>query len=215
MLIDWLAAWAGSRAKSHVSPSRKLKNMRKLHLLFSMLIYYITAGTKSGLWKNKYVISNWIMWYMDILVYLCCRRPTFYCTRQNVVPVGEDQLPHIEITRELASDLMHSMPRFSRNRKGKLQNLHGCPPRWKTDEASLSATQFFFQDSPESIMKKAQDGSDRSTKKFAKAIPVIQIYVSFLPITINLIWRRLQGFELIVKVVSLDAWIAKWIVLKK
>ena len=100
MLIDWLAAGIDPAA-SPVFRQSQIKEHTELHLLLSMLI------TSARLERNPTVkdqvrdlsienISYGHLGYpvlqaADILLY-----------KGEVVPVGEDQVPHVEITREIA-----------------------------------------------------------------------------------------------------------------
>ncbi|GAB4297084.1 MAG: tryptophan--tRNA ligase [Ignavibacteriaceae bacterium] len=100
MLIDWLAAGLNPE-KSPMFRQSKIKEHTELNLIFSMLI------TVNRLERNPTVkdqvrdlkieqISYGHLGYpvlqaADILLY-----------KGNAVPVGDDQVPHIEITREIA-----------------------------------------------------------------------------------------------------------------
>jgi len=100
MVIDWLAAGLDPQ-KSPMFRQSQIKEHTELFLIFSMLI------TKARLERNPTLkeqvrdlnIENIIYGHLgypvlqaaDILLY-----------KGEVVPVGEDQLPHIEITREIA-----------------------------------------------------------------------------------------------------------------
>lgn len=100
MVIDWLAAGIDPE-RSPVFRQSQVKEHTELHLIFSMLI------TKARLERNPSVkdqvrdleIENIIYGHLgypvlqaaDILLY-----------RGDLVPVGEDQLSHVEITREIA-----------------------------------------------------------------------------------------------------------------
>lgn len=100
MLIDWLSAGIDPAA-SPVFRQSQVKQHAELHLLLSMLI------TTARLERNPTVkdqvrdlqIENMsyghlgypVLQAADILLY-----------KGEVVPVGEDQVPHIEITREIA-----------------------------------------------------------------------------------------------------------------
>ncbi len=102
MLIDWLSAGIDPE-HSPLFRQSKVKEHTEIHLIFSMLI------TKSRLERNPTLkeqvrdldlgpISYGYLGYPvlqagDILLY-----------KGEIVPVGEDQLPHIEITREIARD---------------------------------------------------------------------------------------------------------------
>ncbi len=100
MVVDWLASGIDP-VKSPIFRQSKVKEHAELHLLFSMLI------TTSRLERNPSLkeqvrdleletvayghLGYPVLQAADILLYL-----------GEVVPVGEDQLPHIEITREIA-----------------------------------------------------------------------------------------------------------------
>jgi len=100
MLIDWLAAGLDPR-KSPMFRQSQIKEHTELNLIFAMLI------TVNRLERNPTLkdqvrdlnIENIIFGYLgypvlqaaDILLY-----------KGDAVPVGEDQVPHVEITREIA-----------------------------------------------------------------------------------------------------------------
>lgn len=100
MVIDWLACGLDSE-KSPIFRQSQIKEHTELFLIFSMLI------TKARLERNPTLkdqirdlnIENVIYGHLgypvlqgaDILLY-----------KGQVVPVGEDQVPHVEITREIA-----------------------------------------------------------------------------------------------------------------
>lgn len=100
MVIDWLSSGLNP-VKSPIFRQSQIKEHTELFLIFSMLI------TTSRLERNPTVkeqirdlnIENVIFGHLgypvlqaaDILLY-----------KGEVVPVGEDQVPHVEITREIA-----------------------------------------------------------------------------------------------------------------
>jgi len=100
MLIDWLAAGLDPD-KSPMFRQSQIKEHTELHLIFSMLI------TQARLERNPAVkeqvrdlniesvsyghLGYPVLQAADILLY-----------KGNFVPVGEDQVPHVEITREIA-----------------------------------------------------------------------------------------------------------------
>jgi len=100
MLIDWLASGLDP-VRSPMFRQSQIKEHTELHLIFSMLV------TVNRLERNPTVkdqirdlnIENVIYGHLgypvlqaaDILLY-----------KGDLVPVGEDQVPHIEITREIA-----------------------------------------------------------------------------------------------------------------
>jgi tryptophanyl-tRNA synthetase len=99
MVIDWLSA--GINPDNPIFIQSKVKEHAELHLLFSMLITTPRLERNPTLKEqirdlNSDIISYGHLGYpvlqaADILIY-----------KANVVPVGEDQAPHVEITRELA-----------------------------------------------------------------------------------------------------------------
>lgn len=100
MLVDWLAAGVDP-VQSPVFRQSRIKEHAELHLIFSMLI--TTARLERNPTLKEQVrdleIENIAYGHLgypvlqaaDILLY-----------KGDLVPVGEDQLPHIEITREIA-----------------------------------------------------------------------------------------------------------------
>ncbi len=99
MVIDWLSA--GIKPENPIFIQSLVKEHAELHLIFSMLITMPRLERNPTLKEqvrdlNSEIISYGHMGYpvlqaADILIY-----------KANVVPVGEDQAPHVEITRELA-----------------------------------------------------------------------------------------------------------------
>jgi tryptophanyl-tRNA synthetase len=100
MLIDWLAAGLDP-VQSPMFRQSQIKEHSELHLLFSMLI------TTSRLERNPTLKEQVRDLEIDSIVYGHLGYPVLQAAdillyKGDVVPVGEDQLPHIEITRELA-----------------------------------------------------------------------------------------------------------------
>lgn len=101
VVIDWLASGIDP-ARSVVFVQSDVKEHAELHLLFSMLI--TTARLERNPTLKEQVkdlelgenvtyghLGYPVLQAADILMY-----------RAHLVPVGEDQLPHLEITREIA-----------------------------------------------------------------------------------------------------------------
>lgn len=99
MIIDWLSA--GINPENPIFIQSKIKEHAELHLLFSMLI------TKERLERNPTLKEQVRDLNQDTMIYGHLGYPVLQAAdiliyRANVVPVGEDQAPHVEITRELA-----------------------------------------------------------------------------------------------------------------
>jgi len=100
MLIDWLSAGINPN-QSPVFRQSKIKEHPELHLLFSMLV------TSSRLERNPTLKEQIRDLELDTIAYGHLGYPVLQAAdillyKGEVVPVGEDQLPHIEITREIA-----------------------------------------------------------------------------------------------------------------
>lgn len=100
MVIDWLAA--GIRPlESPIFRQSQIKEHTELHLIFSMLI------TKERLERNPTLKEQVRDLQLDTVVYGHLGYPVLQAAdillyKGQVVPVGEDQAPHLEITREIA-----------------------------------------------------------------------------------------------------------------
>jgi len=99
VLMDWLAAGLDPERSTFVLQSA-VREHAELALLFSMLITvsrlernpaYKEQVRELGLTASLGLLSYPVLQAADILVY-----------KADTVPVGEDQLPHVEITREIA-----------------------------------------------------------------------------------------------------------------
>lgn len=101
MAVDWLSAGLDPN-RSTIFVQSSIKEIAELHLLLSMIIPLSwlercpTYKDQLVQLKEKNITTYGFLGYpnlqaADILVH-----------KANVVPVGEDQLPHLELTRELA-----------------------------------------------------------------------------------------------------------------
>lgn len=100
MLIDWLSAGLDPE-KSPMFRQSQIKEHAELHLIFSMLI------SVSRLERNPTLKDQVRDLNIEALVYGHLGYPVLQAAdillyKGEKVPVGEDQVPHVEITRELA-----------------------------------------------------------------------------------------------------------------
>ncbi len=100
MLIDWLAAGLDPE-KSPIFRQSQIKEHTELHLIFSMLI------TLSRLQRNPTVKDQLRDLHIKQVIYGHVGYPVLQSAdillyKGDAVPVGEDQVPHVEITREIA-----------------------------------------------------------------------------------------------------------------
>ena len=100
MLIDWLAAGLDP-VKSPIFRQSQIKEHTELHLIFSMLI------SVNRLERNPTLKDQMRDLHIEHVVYGHLGYPVLQTAdillyKGNAVPVGEDQVPHIEISREIA-----------------------------------------------------------------------------------------------------------------
>ncbi|NUM61460.1 MAG: tryptophan--tRNA ligase [Ignavibacteriaceae bacterium] len=108
MLIDWLAAGLDSNSSPMFRQSQ-IKEHTELFLIFSMLI------TSNRLERNPTVKEQARALHIDQIIYGHLGYPVLQAAdillyKGDAVPVGEDQVPHVEITREINSILLSDEP---------------------------------------------------------------------------------------------------------
>lgn len=153
MVIDWLAAGIDP-VKSPIFRQSQIKEHAELHLIFSMLI------TTSRLERNPTLKDQVRDLNMESLVYGHLGYPVLQAAdillyKGDVVPVGEDQVPHIEITREIARRFNNQWGEVFPEPEPKLTKfarLAGLDGNQKMSK-SLGNT-ILLSDSPEEIQKK-------------------------------------------------------------
>lgn len=153
VVIDWISAGLDPE-RSPIFIQSHVKEHAELHLLFSMMVTIprlqrnptIKEQAKDlGLEKNmSYGLLGYpILQAADILVY-----------KANAVPVGEDQAPHVEITREIARRFnglygeVFPEPETLLTKFARLPGLEGRKMSKSLDNA------IYLSDSPEEIMRK-------------------------------------------------------------
>ena len=100
MLIDWLACGLDP-VKSPMFRQSQIKQHTELHLIFSMLI------TTNRLERNPTLKDQIRDLNIEHVIYGHLGYPVLQTAdillyKGNAVPVGEDQVPHVEISREIA-----------------------------------------------------------------------------------------------------------------
>jgi len=100
MLIDWLAAGIDPQ-HSPVFRQSQVKQHAELHLIFSMLI------SSARLERNPTLKEQIRDLHIETVSYGHLGYPVLQAAdillyKGEIVPVGEDQVPHVEITREIA-----------------------------------------------------------------------------------------------------------------
>ena len=157
MVIDWVACGLDP-VKSPIFRQSQIKEHSELYLIFSMLI------TKARLEKNPSLKEqvrdlNLSSITLGHLGYVVLQAADILLYKGELVPVGEDQVPHIEITRQIANAFNEH---YCKDRKPifpipeakltKFPRLPGLDGKAKMSK-SLGNT-IFLSDSPDEIKSK-------------------------------------------------------------
>lgn len=156
MLIDWLAAGIDN-TKSPVFRQSQIKEHTELYLIFSMLI------TKARLERNPTVKDQVRDLNIENITYGHLGYPVLQAAdillyKGELVPVGEDQVPHVEITREIARrfntqfGVVFPEPEAKLTKFPRLPGLDG-----KMKMSKSAGNTILLSDSPEEIKKKMQN----------------------------------------------------------
>ncbi|MBI3586973.1 MAG: tryptophan--tRNA ligase [Ignavibacteriales bacterium] len=155
MLIDWLSAGINPK-ESPMFRQSQIKEHAELHLLFSMLV------TTSRLERNPTLKEQVRDLEMENIAYGHLGYPVLQAAdillyKGDVVPVGEDQMPHIEITREIARrfNLQYSpaKPVFPEP-EGKLTKFARLPGLDGRRMSKSIGNTILLSDSPDEIKQK-------------------------------------------------------------
>jgi tryptophanyl-tRNA synthetase len=101
MVIDWIAAGIDPQ-KSPIFIQSKVKHHAELYLIFSMLISTSRLERNPTLKEQARDLNLESTMSVGHLSYPVLQAADILMYKGEVVPVGEDQLPHIEVSRELA-----------------------------------------------------------------------------------------------------------------
>lgn len=155
MVTDWLAAGLNPE-KSPMFRQSQIKEHTELFLIFSMLI------TKARLERNPTLKEQVRDLNIENLVYGHLGYPVLQAAdillyKGEVVPVGEDQLPHIEITREIARrfNLQYAAenPVFPEP-DGKITNFARLPGLDGNRMSKSVGNTILLSDDPETVKQK-------------------------------------------------------------
>lgn len=154
MLIDWLSAGIDPK-KSPMFRQSKVKEHTELHLIFSMLI------TTSRLERNPTLKEQVRDLEMETVAYGHLGYPVLQAAdillyKGEVVPVGEDQLPHIEITREIARKFNQQYKPVFPEPEGKLTKFARLPGLDGKRMSKSVGNTILLSDPPDAISKKTK-----------------------------------------------------------
>jgi len=154
MVVDWLAGGIDP-ARSPVFRQSQIKEHTELHLIFSMLI------TKSRLERNPSIKEQVRDLEIEHITYGHLGYPVLQAAdillyRGDLVPVGEDQLSHVEITREIARrfnttwDEVFPEPEPKLTRFARLPGLDGKDKKMSKSMGNA----LLMSDGPEEVAQK-------------------------------------------------------------
>jgi len=154
MVIDWLAAGIDP-AKSPLFRQSRIKEHTELHLIFSMLI------TAARLERNPAVKEQVRDLNIEHLSYGHLGYPVLQAAdillyKGDFVPVGEDQVPHIEITREIARRFNSLYGKIFPEPEPKLTKFARLPGLDGMDRkmSKSAGNTILLSDSPDEIKRK-------------------------------------------------------------
>ncbi len=160
MALDWLAAGVNPE-QSPIFRQSQIKEHAELFLIFSLLI------TTSRLERNPSLKEQVRDLELDTISYAHLGYPVLQAAdillyKGSVVPVGEDQLPHIEITREIARRFNQTYPKPNgeavfpepEGKITKFARLVGLDGKAKMSKSLGNA--ILLSDPPDEVMKKVR-----------------------------------------------------------
>jgi tryptophanyl-tRNA synthetase len=154
MLIDWLAAGIDP-ARSPVFRQSRIKEHTELHLILSMLI------TAARLERNPAVKEQVRDLNIENITYGHLGYPVLQAAdillyKGELVPVGEDQVPHVEISREIARRFNQQYGTVFPEPEPKLTKFARLPGLDGIDKkmSKSSGNTILLSDSPAEIQRK-------------------------------------------------------------
>ncbi len=167
MIIDWLASGIDPK-KSTIFIQSQIPEHSELHLLLSMFIpipWLERCPTykeqlreiKSKDLKTYGFLGYPVLQAADILIY-----------KAEVVPVGEDQLPHLELTREIARRFNHLYKPVFPIPQAKLTKVPRLPGMDGRKMSKSYDNCIYLSDSEEVIRKKIEEAITDPARKTLK-----------------------------------------------
>lgn len=155
MAIDWLSAGLDPK-KSTIFLQSNVKEIAELHLLLSMVVPVSwlercpTYKDQLVQLKEKNIATYGFLGYpnlqaADILVH-----------KANVVPVGEDQLPHLELSREIARRFNNIYGETFPEPQAKMNQIKVLPGLDGRKMSKSYDNTIALSDSPETIREKVR-----------------------------------------------------------
>jgi tryptophanyl-tRNA synthetase len=154
MLIDWLAAGIDPK-RSPVFRQSRIKEHTELHLILSMLITAARLERNPAVKEQVRDLNIENMTYGH-LGYPVLQAADILLYKGELVPVGEDQVPHVEISREIARrfnqqyGIVFPEPQPKLTKFARLPGLDGIDKKM----SKSSGNTILLSDSPAEIQRK-------------------------------------------------------------
>ncbi len=127
MVVDWLAAGVDP-AQAVLFIQSKVPEHAELHLLLSMITPLSWLERVPSYKDQQEKLAGRDLTTYGFLGYPLLQSADILIYRANLVPVGEDQVPHVEITREIARRFNHVFgrePGFEEKAEAAIKKLGG------------------------------------------------------------------------------------------
>ena len=156
MVIDWLSAGIDPH-KSPIFRQSQIKEHAELHLIFSMLI------TAARLERNPAVKDQMRELNIENVSYGHLGYPVLQAAdillyKGDLVPVGEDQVPHVEISREIARRFNNQYGKVFPEPEPKLTKFARLPGLDGMDKkmSKSAGNTILLSDSPDEVKAKTR-----------------------------------------------------------
>ncbi|MBD3225165.1 MAG: tryptophan--tRNA ligase [Caldithrix sp.] len=153
MVIDWLSS--GIDPQQPIFIQSRVKAHAELHLLFSMLITTARLERNPTLKEQIRDLKAETMIYGH-LGYPVLQAADILIYKANVVPVGEDQAPHVEITRELARKFNQTYDEVFPEPETRLTQFARLPGLDGRKMGKSNDNYILLSDTPEQIEKRVR-----------------------------------------------------------
>jgi tryptophanyl-tRNA synthetase len=152
MVVDWLSAGIDPE-KSVVFVQSKVKEHAELFLILSMLVTVARLERNPTVKEQARSLNMEDRMSYGHLGYPALQAADILLYRADLVPVGEDQLPHIELTREIARRFNKTYGKALRLPNAKLTKFPRLPgPDGNRMSKSLGNV-ILMSDPPEQVLK--------------------------------------------------------------
>jgi tryptophanyl-tRNA synthetase len=152
MVLDWLAAGIDP-SRSPIFRQSQIKEHTELHLIFSMLITQPRLERNPTLKEQVRDLSLGPISY-GFLGYPVLQAADILLYKGEVVPVGEDQLPHVEITREIARDFNRQYGSVFPEPEGKVTKFARLPGLDGKKMSKSLDNAILLSESPDEVKRK-------------------------------------------------------------